>query len=426
MTLDDRVAGTFTRLTSRRAAYGWFVPGRIEIAGKHTDYAGGRSLCAAVSRGFAVAAGPRDDGRVRVADARERGAVEFDPHETGRPPRGWAAYGAVVARRLARNFPGARLGTDVVFASDLPHAAGLSSSSALVVAVATALVRTGRLEERPEWRAAIRSKLDEAAYFAAIESGASFATLPGAEGVGTHGGSEDHTAILNARAGVVSAYAYAPIRPAGDAPMPSQWCFVVMTSGVRASKSGAVRDQYNRASRAARALVELWNARSGEGQATLAAALTSRADAAAALRKWIEPDGRRPDGFAGFTADALRRRLDHFIAEDGRVPEMVAAFAHADTARVGELAAASQRDAETLLGNQTPETSRLAALAIEQGALAATSFGAGFGGSVWALAAIDHASEFARRWAAACAREHPHLRREGFVTRPGPGVTERR
>ena len=31
-----------------------FVPGRIEVLGKHTDYAGGRSLVAAVPRGFAA------------------------------------------------------------------------------------------------------------------------------------------------------------------------------------------------------------------------------------------------------------------------------------------------------------------------------------------------------------------------------------
>ena len=46
------------------------MPGRIEVFGKHTDYAGGRSLLAAVPRGFAVAASPRNDGRVRVMDVR--------------------------------------------------------------------------------------------------------------------------------------------------------------------------------------------------------------------------------------------------------------------------------------------------------------------------------------------------------------------
>ena len=33
-----------------------FVPGRIEVLGKHTDYAGGRSLLATTERGFCVVA----------------------------------------------------------------------------------------------------------------------------------------------------------------------------------------------------------------------------------------------------------------------------------------------------------------------------------------------------------------------------------
>ena len=38
------------------AAKAFFVPGRIEVMGKHTDYAGGRSLLGAVSKGFCVVA----------------------------------------------------------------------------------------------------------------------------------------------------------------------------------------------------------------------------------------------------------------------------------------------------------------------------------------------------------------------------------
>ncbi|HKD91569.1 MAG TPA: galactokinase family protein, partial [Terriglobales bacterium] len=40
----------------REAAKRWFVPGRIEVFGKHTDYAGGPSLVCAVERGFSVVA----------------------------------------------------------------------------------------------------------------------------------------------------------------------------------------------------------------------------------------------------------------------------------------------------------------------------------------------------------------------------------
>ncbi len=39
--------------------HAWWVPGRIEVFGKHTDYAGGRTLVCPVPRGFAVVAAPR-------------------------------------------------------------------------------------------------------------------------------------------------------------------------------------------------------------------------------------------------------------------------------------------------------------------------------------------------------------------------------
>ena len=46
----------------------WFVPGRIEVLGKHTDYGGGRSLICAAERGFDVVSAPRADGRVALTD----------------------------------------------------------------------------------------------------------------------------------------------------------------------------------------------------------------------------------------------------------------------------------------------------------------------------------------------------------------------
>jgi mevalonate kinase len=62
---------------------------------------------------------------------------------------------------------------------------------------------------------------------------------------------------------------------------------------------------------------------------------------------------------------------------------------------MGEAAQASQRHAEALLQNQVPETVTLAALARECGAHGATSFGAGFGGGVWALVSNGDVAAFA-------------------------------
>ena len=102
------------------------------------------------SAGFASAARSargraRPDRRCREAGsaARWRWLADLEIRR-----RGWTVYPAAVARRLARDFPGALVGADIAFASDLPLAAGLSSSSALVVAIFAALSAINRLADR--------------------------------------------------------------------------------------------------------------------------------------------------------------------------------------------------------------------------------------------------------------------------------------
>src|SRR6478672_4577085 len=51
-----------------------WVPGRIEVLGKHTDYCGGESILATAERGFCMIATPRDDSAVRIVDARNHQA----------------------------------------------------------------------------------------------------------------------------------------------------------------------------------------------------------------------------------------------------------------------------------------------------------------------------------------------------------------
>ena len=107
------------------------------------------------------------------------------------------------------------------------------------------------------------------------------------------------------------------------------------------------------------------------------------------------------------------------------LPLAAQAFGRADATAVGALARASQDAAGELLGNQIPETQALARLARECGAFAASSFGAGFGGSVWALAPAEDAETFGARWVAAYRKAHPHAgSAEWFVAPPGPSVVD--
>jgi galactokinase len=371
-----------------------------------------------VPRGFALAARERQDQRVVVADGRtdEVTVVDLDAEE--RPVRGWRAYVAVAARRLARNFPGASLGTDIAFVSDLPRAAGLSSSSALIVGVVEALVRRGEIEAREEWRREIRSTEARAEYLGTVENGHSYGTLEGARGVGTQGGSEDHAAILMGETGALQQFQFVPMRRLGAVPVPPSWSFVIMSSGVHADKAGSVRDRYNRAARAARVILETWNAKTAGASPSLAAALASGADATGEILRALA-SVPHPD----FTAKDLGDRLAHFVREDARVAEAAAAFARSDAAALGMLAAASQEEAASLLGNQVPETVNLVQAAVASGAYAASSFGAGFGGCAWAIVSAADASEFGEAWMTAYRRRHP-ARQEAqwFSARPSPGL----
>ena len=388
-------------------AFVWWVPGRLEVFGKHTDYAGGRTLVCAVPRGFAVVASARADGVVHVADALRGEEVAIQLSGAPVPQAGWRRYVDVAVRRLARNFPGAELGADIVIASDLPRASGMSSSSALIIAIAVALGRIGALQTHPAWKRNIRSGLDAAAYYACIENGRHFAALEGDAGVGTHGGSEDHAAIVEGRAGYVSAFAFVPPRAVGAALVPDRWRFVIAPSGVAARKTAEAMEPYNRLAAGVARLLEAWN-RASPRAVSLAAALRSGPTAADKLRELAQAAASDD-----MPADWLRDRLSHFVREDARAEAAVAAFSDGDAPQLGALAADSQRDAEILLGNQVPATSQLAADARTQGAFAACSFGAGFGGAVWALSLTADAEAFAKRWHTGA-----------FVMKPGQPVTE--
>jgi galactokinase len=382
------------------------------------------------------AASPRRDGRIHVRDARRIESVTL-PSPTARPGAatrtkgpsphgtpasrgaftGWRHYAEVVVRRLARNFPDADIGADIVIASDLPRASGMSSSSAMVVGLAAVLIRAGEIEARREWQANIGSRLDAAGYYACIENGRTFGTLEGDSGVGTHGGSEDHAAILTGTPGHLSAFAFVPMRQLAQVEVPSQWRFVLSPCGVRSAKTGAAQVPYNRLSRATEVLLDLWN-RAEAPAASLGSALGCMQSGDGAAHRTIDAVERlrelvRQSNIPDWPSPALENRLDHFVREDARVPVALDACRDADAAAIGEASAASQTDAETLLGNQVPATSALARSARQLGAFAACSFGAGFGGSVWALVECGAAPEFARRW-------HP----EAFVAIPGPPLTE--
>lgn len=386
----------------------YFVPGRIEFLGKHTDYAGGRSLICTVERGFCVVASAREDSSVRVTDAARQDNVAFTLTPDLVPRAGhWSNYPMTVANRIARNFPAWRKlpgcdpsesslrGADIAFISDLPPAAGLSSSSALVVAIFAVLARVNELDQRPEYRTNIHSLEDLAGYLGGVENGRSFGSLPGSRGVGTFGGSQDQTAILCCRPGRLSQYSFCPVHLERSIPLPDAYVLVIGVSGVSAEKTGDALDKYNRLSLRAAEILALWRGATGRADDNLLAAATSSPDAPERIRETL----RKPHSSA-FSAHELVNRFDQFFIECTEIiPAVSDALASGDVDKIGMLIDGSQEGAERLLGNQIPETIVLARLARELGSAAATAFGAGFGGSVWALVKSNDVERFISEWA---------------------------
>lgn len=402
-----------------------FVPGRIEILGKHTDYAGGRSLTCAAERGFAVAWAPRNEPRLRIVDAADGRRAEIPLDGSQDPVVGhWSNYPATVVRRLARNFGTLGTGADAGFHSTLPRAAGLSTSSALVIATFMVIADANDLRSRDDFRAAIPDDAMLAGYLGCIENGRAFGVLAGDGGVGTSGGSEDHTAIVLSLPGAWSCYRYHPVERLRAIALPETMTLVVATSGVAAAKTGGARERYNRVADLVADLVALAAARRPGLQfgrsVSLADVVDSSPDAVDHLRA-----AAASQTSARFSAGDLIRRLDHFLEEDRRLlPAALDALDAGDWTRFGTLVDRSQLAAETLLGNQVPETITLQRVARELGAIAASVFGGGFGGSVWALIPADDAGMFARRLMEKFATAHPEAapRATHFVTRPAPGV----
>ena len=431
----------------------WAMPGRIEVLGKHTDYGGGRVLVCAVDRGITVHA-EGSDGPPGTLEARTDaypGAIRLDVDTPPNLPSGhWGRYVHAVLARLTDNF-GPLRPARLTVSSTLPPASGMSSSSAMITGAAMALADLNGLPETAAWSSQIRDRVELAGYAASIENGKSFGTLAGRPGVGTSGGSLDHTGMLTSTAGQLTYAQFDPMRLIDRVPLPSEWSFVVAVSGVLAEKTGAAQELYNRGPALLNALVERWNRETGRADATVQAALRSLVgeDLEAPLLPGADltpppahdgptswPSGGN-GGASPLDADdrlaplrrlaaegAERDRLDQFLLESAvLVPRAHAALRSDDLDTFAAATATSQRLAETHLRNQIPQTITLAQTAVQLGARAASSFGAGFGGSVWALVPTADADGFAAAW------QECYLRTEGapetasmLVTRPGaPG-----
>jgi galactokinase len=121
------------------------APGRVNLIGEHTDYNDGFVMPAAIEFYTYVAASPRDDRRVVVASENFAESVEFDLNSLRRGSTGhWSDYVRGVAAVL--DAEAGVCGANLLVHGEVPLGAGLSSSAAIEVATAFALLSVARRE----------------------------------------------------------------------------------------------------------------------------------------------------------------------------------------------------------------------------------------------------------------------------------------
>jgi N-acetylgalactosamine kinase len=226
------------------------APGRVNLMGRHVDHQGGHVNPLAIDREVILVASPRDDDVIRLVNARPRefpdrqfrmsellGNFNWDDwlsyvdspqvRQLVRETAGdWGNYAKAAILRLQQKYHEVRIrGMDCAVTGDIPMAAGLSSSSAVLVAVAHAAVAINDFDLEPR----------------------QFVDLCG-EGewfVGSRGGAADHAAIRFGRRGSIAHVRFFPFEVEEIVELPSDVVVIIANSQIRAAKSASARDQFN-------------------------------------------------------------------------------------------------------------------------------------------------------------------------------------
>jgi galactokinase len=316
------------------------APGRVNLIGEYTDINAGFVLPAAIDREIRIAYIPSGDRRVELTrlDDGDTGTFELDsPRQRSGT---WPDYVAATAWALAE--AGLPIGgLRGVIGSTLPEGAGLSSSAAIELASAWALLGDA---------APTIDRLELARICQRAENGY----------VGVQSGLMDQFA---SSCGVADAALLLDCRSTEwrTVAVPDDLALVVCHTG---SPRRLDSSEYNVRRAQCEAAVE--------GLRKVDPSVRSLRDVSAALlaaaRGGLDP--------------VVARRAEHIIAENDRVLATLAAFEAGDLAAVGEAFGASHVSLRDLFEVSSPELDALVEIAgAVPGVVASRMTGAGFGGS---------------------------------------------
>ena len=234
MNIHDQTKKAVEEFENRFGTKPWAVtkaPGRVNLIGEHTDYNGLPVLPAALDRNIIIAFRPNDDGQVRITSPDERyDDTEFEvsgkiPHA---PTGHWSNYARAASQAVVSELCREDMklkGFDCFVTGTIPEARGLSSSSALVVAVALSLMEVNGISVS-------RQRLSEV-------------MARGERYVGTEGGGMDQAVCLLAEEGCALKIDFFPVRTE-PVPVSPDFTFVAADSLVRAPKTESTRLNYNK------------------------------------------------------------------------------------------------------------------------------------------------------------------------------------
>ena len=224
-------------------------PGRVNLLGRHIEHRGGSINVMSINRETLLVCGKRDDDIVNLSnlDPKFPTAV-FSINETlnctdnenwieyiesdeilklvMETKGDWGNYVKASVLRLALEYKDNNFcGMDMLFSGNIPMAAGLSSSSSIVVATTEALVELNSLS--------IKAK--------------DFIHLCG-EGewfVGSRGGAGDHAAMKCGKRDMITHLDFCPFKIGKSVDFPPDYNVVIANSFVEAKKSEGARDKFN-------------------------------------------------------------------------------------------------------------------------------------------------------------------------------------
>jgi galactokinase len=332
------------------------APGRVNLIGEHTDYNDGFVMPAAVEFATLTAASRRPDRRLRVYSMIMDETREFDLDFPPQVPAGdWSDYiigVALMLERSGRNLVGA----DLIVWSDVPIGAGLSSSAALEVSCAHALLAESGLRFDPIEIALLCQRAEND--FVGMRCGVmdQYISCCGVAG---------HALLIDCRSLESRNVAIAP-----------NLRLLIANSRVRHQHAGG---EYNLRREACEEGVRLLSRYLGPIQA---------------LRD-VTP--KQLDAKRRKLPDLIYRRCRHIVTENARVLEAERALASGDFAACGRAMNASHLSMRDDFEITCPEVDMLAGLAQNvAGVYGSRMTGGGFGGCTISLLeewAIDKASQ---------------------------------